>query len=176
MFIRHRFYFAPDTGAGSGGGEGAAGGAAGPQTPDYKAENETLKAQLKEVQEKIKAAETEKKEAEKARMTEAEKKKAEAEELEKMKADTLKEYKSVHLQKAGLGEEYLPLITGETRDEVAANGELLKKLVDTVRSETEAAVKKTVAKTGSPGSGDTSGEMDPVTYFDNVIKEARGNV
>lgn len=175
MFIRHRFYFAPDTGAGSGGGEGAAGGAPAAETTDYKAENETLKVQLKEALEKIKAAESEKKEAEKARMTDAEKKKAEAAELEKMKADTLKEYKSVHLQKAGLSEEYLTLINGETRDEIAASGELLKKLVDTVRSETEAAVKKTVAKTGSPGSGDTSDEMDPVTYFDNVIKEARRN-
>lgn len=169
MFIlKHKFYMAPDTGAG-----GGTGGAEPEETgQDYKAEVETLKTQLKEAQEKIKAAEAEKKEAEKAKMTEAEKKKAEAEELEKMKADTLAEYKSVQLQKAGLSDEYASLITGSTRDEIAASGELIRKLVDSVKTETEATVKKTVANTGAPGKGDDSQEMDEAAYYASLIKEA----
>lgn len=146
------------------------------ETPDYKSENEALKAQLKDAEDRLKKAENEKKEAEKARMSESEKKKAEAEELEKMKADTLNEYKMVHLQRAGLGEEYISLITGSTRDEIAANGELVKQLVEKVRSETEAEVKKSVARTGAPGQGSAPEEVDATAFYESLIKEAKGNV
>ncbi len=75
------------------------------------------------------------------------------------------------MRQAGLDEEYLPLIAGETKDEIAASGELIRKLVEAVRTGTEAEVKKTLARTGAPGQGDEVTEMDPVDFYAGLVKE-----
>ena len=164
-----RFFFSPDDGGGAGGTGGGTEVQNADQANDSSKEIEALKTRLADAEARAKKAEAEAKAAAKRQMGEDEKRKAEADELEKVKAETLNEYRSIHLQKAGLGEEYLPLVTGATKDEIAGNGELLKKLVDKIRSETEASVKKQMARTGAPGDGETSGEMDPVDYYKSLM-------
>lgn len=62
---------------------------------------------------------------------------------------------------------------GTTADEIRRNGALLTKLIDAVRSETEAKVKKEVARTGAPGGrqdhdGD-GGEMSSRDFFKSMM-------
>lgn len=138
---------------------------------DFKAEADALRVKLKETEERLKASEEKAKAEERAKMSDAEKRKADAEELERIRQETLKEYRLANLQKAGLDEEYLPLIAGETKDEIAASGELIRKLVEVVRTGTEAEVKKALARTGAPGQGDEVTEMDPVDFYAGLVKE-----
>lgn len=170
MKFKRRIYFAPDTGAPTG-TEPVQEPAAEPD--DLKKTQEELKKAQAELEAFKKAkAEEDKAKAEeaKAKMTAAEKAKAEKEELEKMKAETVKNYKLVSLQKAGVGEDYISLISGGTQEEINAQGELLAKLIADVKAETEAAVKKTVAKTGAPGAGAESKELEAVDYFKSLGK------
>lgn len=172
MKFKHRIYFAPDPGAPAG---------AEPVQEPSKEPDELAKTQseLKKAQEELEAlkkakAEEDKAKAEeaKAKMTAAEKAKAEKEELEKMKAETVRNYKLVSLQKAGVGEDYISLISGGTQEEINAQGELLAKLIADVRTETEAAVKKTVAKTGAPGAGAVNEEVSAEDFYKGLSRRS----
>lgn len=106
----------------------------------------------------------------KAKMTEDQRRQAE---LDEARAGLLAEHETLQLKTLGVGEEYLPLVAGGSADEVKRNGTLLAKLMETVRSETEAKVKKEVARTGAPGGrqdhdGD-DGEMSSKDFFSSIL-------
>ena len=142
---RFRFYLMPDTGSG-GGGEDTQPEDSGKDDGETEAMRKELEELRKEKAERERKAEEERK----AKMTEDEKAKAE---LDKERASLLDQHRKLQLEAAGLDEGYAPLITGSTSDEIRKNGELVKKLIEKVQAETEARVKKEMAKTGAPGSG-----------------------
>lgn len=175
MQFNKRFYLAPDPGAPAGGEEEK-------KEESVVEEDELKKAQdeLKKAQDELAALKQAKAEEEKAReeeakakMSDEEKLAAEKAEYEKMKAETLASYKAATLQKAGVGEEYVSLISGTTQKEIAEQGELLSKLVASIKSETEASVKKAVAKTGAPGSGEESKELSAEDFYKGLSKGAK---
>ena len=134
LFSRHRFYLAPDTGGGNGG----------ENTPDAdeakKAEEaEAMKKELEELRKEKAEREKRAEEERQAKMSEDEKARAA---IEKERAAVLSDYRAMQLQRAGLDDEYSSLITGSTAEEIKAAGDLLKKLIDKVKAETEAEVKK----------------------------------
>lgn len=175
IYSRMHRYLSPNDGGGGAPAGGQAEAAKEDAGVDFKAENETLKARVKEMEDKLHEAEERQKAEDRAKMTDAEKRKADAEELERVRQETLKEYRLVNLQKAGLSEEYLPLLAGTTKDEIAESGALVQRLVEAIRTSTEAEVKKGLARTGAPGTGAGSGELDPVTFFDSLKTEGRNN-
>lgn len=175
IYSRYHRYLSPNDGGGGAPAEGQVEPAGEDAGADYRKENEDLKVRLKEAEDRLRAAEEERKAEERAKMTDAEKRKADAEELDQIRQETLNEYRLVHLQKAGLPEEYLPLLAGGTKDEIAASGNLVHKLVESVRTATEAEVKKGLARTGAPDIGEGSGEVDPVAFFGALKREGRNN-
>ena len=160
--LYRKFYFAPDSGDGGGGTNPAASkdGTQGEDTEAMKAELEALR---KEKAEREKKAEEERQ----ARMSEEEKAKAE---IEKDRAAVIAEHRTLQLQAAGLDEEYAPLISGVTADEVKRSGELVRKLISKVKAETEAEVKKGISRTKATGSGDGREKTTDEDYYRDILK------
>lgn len=163
-----RIFFAADDG-GSGGNDA-------PPAPDQGAQDGTadktlrLEQRLAEEKQAREAAEKKLADEAKAKMTEDQRRQAE---LDEARAGLLAEHEALQLKSVGIAEEYLPLVAGMTADEVKRNGALLAKLIDTVRSETEAKVKKEVARTGAPGGRQESdgdgGEMSSRDFFKSIL-------
>lgn len=135
-------FMAPDTGGGIGG-----------ETTDVKsAEEVKIEEEKKEVKEK---------EVQKSG-NEAE---AELEEIKKMRAAAVTEYKKSCIEKLGLDEKYISLLHGSNVEEISASGIMLSEVISNIKSATETDIKKAFAKTGAPGTGETSKELDEAEYY-----------
>ena len=111
--LYRRFYFAPDTG-----GEG--GGTPPEKNEETKTEDaEAMKAELEALRKEKAEREKKAEEERQARMSEEEKAKAR---IEKERESVMAEYRALQLQSSGLGDEYAPLITGSTADEIKGLG------------------------------------------------------
>ena len=161
LIKRYMFYLAPDTGDGNGGNADPDSGNG--MNPD---EAEAMRKELDELRKEKAEREKKAEEERQARMSEEEKAKAA---IEKERAAVLSEYRVLQLQGCGLDEEYSSLITGSTADEIKASGELLRKLIDKVRAETEAEVKKGISRTKAPGSGDSRSAATDEDYYREVL-------
>ena len=165
MLYSRRFYFlSPDTGGGDGGETTAAATDTEGTKPaeDTEAMKKELEALRKEKAEREKKAEEERQ----ARMTEEEKAKAA---IEKERASVLAEYRTMQLQAAGLGDEYASLITGSTADEIKASGDLVRKLIEKTKAETEAEVKKGLSRTKAPGAGSDKAATTDEDYYRGIL-------
>lgn len=163
LYSRHRFYLAPDSGGGNSGSEAGHSAEETRETGDTEAMKKELDELRKEKAEREKKAEEERQ----ARMSEEEKAKAE---IEKERSAVLSEYRTLQLQSAGLDDGYASLITGNTADEIRSSGELIRKLIDKVKAETEAAVKKEISKTKAPGTGDGKNTVTDQDYYESILK------
>ena len=162
QLIRNKVFLSPDTGgeAGSGTGSQEPG-----QTEDQKT-IEGLNARIKELEDEKKASEAKANAEKKARMSEEEKSKAE---IDEMRKSLFEEHVNLQLKSAGLEEEFKPLFTGATVEEIKGKGELIGKLIANVKAATEADVKKAIAKTGAPGSGTENVEMSAEDYYASLM-------
>lgn len=167
-FFTRIFYAADDGGAGGPDPSPAPEQDKQPETPD---KTRQLEQQLAAERQAREAAEKKLADEAKARMTEDQRRQAE---LDEARDSLLAEHETLQLRNIGIDEEYLPLVEGTTADEVRRNGALLAKLLDDVRSRTEAKVKTELARTGAPGGrqdhDDEGGEMSSKDFFASILE------
>ncbi len=160
-----RLFFDEDTG----GGGGSATGTTPPDPIDPQGTEGTSK-QLAAEKAAREAAEKELADLKKAQMTEEQRRQAE---LDDARSSLLAEHEMLQLKTLGVAEEFKPLLTGATAEEIKQHADLLAKLISSVKEETEAKVKKEVAKTGAPGGrqdhDDDEGEMSPADFYRLVL-------
>lgn len=131
-------------------------------------EVEKLKAEVEKLKKEKADKEKAEQEAKLAAMSEDERKKAEQDALRKQ---LVEENRKIQLQKVGLDDEFAELVTGETAEEISKRGELIQKLVTKVKAETEATVKKGLARTPVPGEGATTQTTDAKTFYESILKK-----
>lgn len=169
-----RILFAADDGLPAGGGDEPSADPSADPASVGNAEAEKLKKQLEEERLAREAAEKKLAEEAKGRMTEDQRRQVE---LEEERRSLLAEHEILQLKAVGVTEEFQPLVAGSNSGEVHRNGELLGKLIEQVRAETEAKVKKDLARTGAPAAdlGDNGdGEVDGESYFTELLKRQKG--
>lgn len=160
-------YLDEDKGAG-------AGGAADPK-PNEATEVDAVRKELEALKaenEKLKAAEESRKakaeEERKARLTEEQKK---AEEAQALRDSLVSQNRELQLKRAGLGDEYAALVTGNTAEEIKASGDLLARLVEKTKADAIASVKQAIAGGGAPGVGaGTDNGVSLEDFTKNILK------
>lgn len=128
---------------------------------------EQLQAELSKLKEEKKKAEEQAEKERKAKMTEEEKRKAEIDEARKSLHD---QHIELQMKSSGLDEEYKSLFIGSTVEEIKEKGSLISKLIDKIKAETEADVKKSISKTGAPGAGTPNEEMTAEAFYDAALR------
>ena len=139
-----------------------------------KDESAELKKKLKAEETARKAAEKKLADAERAKLTDEERQKAE---IDEAKTSLLSEHRALQLKALGISEDYMPLLSGSSAEEIKKAGELLDALIKTVTADTEARVKKEVAKTTTPGGtagDDDKKEVNPANYFRALLNRKKG--
>lgn len=166
MFLRHNFYLAPSTDGGGGTTEPDVKEPAAENTTEKNAEVEKMKAELEALKKEKADREAKAEEEKKAKMTAEEKAQAELSASRKALND---QHIALQLKSAGLSEDYTELFTADSPDKIQAKGALAQKLIKKIEAETEARVKRELARTKEPGSGDENKEMSAEEYYKSIL-------